>query len=418
MSFDDQVMAPKIGYLDSLRGIAAFVVVLYHFAFSFYPAILGIGGSNYVLGFESLIYATPINVLLNGRFAVFVFFVLSGYVLTYRFFATGDQSILRSGAVRRYFRLLPPVLVSLLCTFIVIVAFSGYINAMFGMTGNDHLKSYFEQPPDLLNILRQAFWGSFFDGSVAYNQVLWTMGVEFIGSMLVFGMAALIGKTPNRWVFYLVAGLFLLNTYYLPFVLGMLLADIYNGERRGDFAIGTGPILLFVLGVGLFLGSFSDIRSYDEIFNYLVIGQLVNPDMFFHSVGAFLLLMALLNSPRLQALMSCKPLVFLGKISFSMYLMHEIVFGTFATVLFLVLLNIIHLSYFTALAIALPLSLIVVLGVSWLIYKYIDSNGIELSKTIYETYFTVGQRPEPPSPEVNAVDRPSSLSERSSSGIR
>ena len=348
MQLDFLSMAEKIGYLDSLRGVAALTVVLCHFGFAFYQALLGDLTSKYNSGFESLLYNTPVSILFNGRFAIFIFFVLSGYVLTYKFFSTGDQAILKSSAIRRYFRLLPPVLLSLLCTLVIILLFLSFISAVSDLTGIAYLKSYFCLPPDLFSILRQAFWGSFFDPNVTYNSVLWTMGVEFIGSMLVFTMAGLFGKTPNRWVFYLGAGLFLLNTYYLSFLLGMLLADMYNGESRKRFGIPGSVILLLVLGAGLFLGSWYNVIP-GEVLQVLIPGISLNTTILFPCIGAFLVLLALLNSDQLKKILSNKYLIFLGNISFSMYLMHEIVFGTFTTLLVLVLVNIFHLPYLSAL---------------------------------------------------------------------
>ena len=389
-------MAEKIGYLDSLRGIAALVVVFTHLSGSFFPEFIHDLHLKFSTGIESLIYTLTINNLFNGRFAVFIFFVLSGYVLTHRFFATGDQSILRSSAIRRYFRLLPPVLLSLACVFGILLVFLPLIGSLGEITNQIWLFNYFDRPLDPLGILRQAFWGSFFDSSPIYNMVLWTMGVEFMGSMLVFGFACLFGKTPHRWVFYLAAGLFLLNTYYLAFLLGMLLADLYSGERRKAFSIDNGLILLSLAGAGLFLGSY-DTVSFGWLYNALTLGLGFDQDIFFRSLGAFFILLALLNSRSFKAFLSNKAMVFLGSISFSMYLMHMIVLGTFTTVLLLVLLEVVHLSYFASLLLAVPLSLIAILAVSYLTYRYVDQNGIKLSKKIYDAYFTYrpGQEQKP-----------------------
>lgn len=380
-------MAEKIGYLDSLRGIAALVVVFTHFSGSFFSDFIHDLHLSYRTGFESLIYTLTINNLFNGRFAVFIFFVLSGYVLTHRFFATGDQSILSSSAIRRYFRLLPPILLSLACSFGILLVFLPLIGSLAEITDQVWLFNYFDRPLDPMSLLRQAFWGSFFDSSPVYNMVLWTMGVEFLGSMLVFAFACLFGKTRNRWAFYLVAGLFLLNTYYLAFLLGMLLADMYAGARRKTFTIDNSAILLAIFGSGLFLGSY-DTVSFGWLYSALTLGLGFDQDILFRSLGAFFILLALLNSGTFKLLLSNKLMAFLGSISFSMYLMHMIVIGTFTTVLLLVLLDIIHLSYFESLVIAIPLSLVAILFVSYLTYRYVDLSGIKLSKKIYDTYFT------------------------------
>lgn len=386
-------MAGKIRYLDSLRGLAALAVVFCHFAAAFYPALTDAASKTYSLGFEPLVYSTPLYLFFSGGFAVDVFFVLSGYVLTYKFFASGDQSLLTSSAIRRYFRLLAPILFSLLCTFAVLVVFLHSIDTLSNITGINELKTYFAQPPDLVEILRQAFWGSFFDGGVDYNHVLWTMGIEFLGSLLVFSMASLFGKARHRWVFYLGAGLFLFNTFYLGFILGMVLADAYNGKSREKFAIRNSLILLMLLCTGLFIGSYRDHSLFGKPFMDLIFVACSHSYMFINSFGAFLILLVLLNSRQLQAALSNRYLSLLGKVSFSMYLMHMLVFGSFSVVLFGMLLNNFGLPYFTSLAITFPLSLLAVFGVSYLTCRYVDANGIRLSKWISDTYFAPESKP-------------------------
>jgi peptidoglycan/LPS O-acetylase OafA/YrhL len=54
---------------------------------------------------------------LNGHAAVALFFVLSGYVLSRRFFESGDHRILLKGAVKRWPRLMGPVLLVVLASY-------------------------------------------------------------------------------------------------------------------------------------------------------------------------------------------------------------------------------------------------------------------------------------------------------------
>src|SRR6476646_6648538 len=63
--------------LDGLRGLAALVVVFHHVLLT-WP-----GWANAYLGSHGNALAySPLHVVLDGTFAVYVFFVLSGYVLT------------------------------------------------------------------------------------------------------------------------------------------------------------------------------------------------------------------------------------------------------------------------------------------------------------------------------------------------
>lgn len=52
----------------------------------------------------------PVSALRNGDLWVSIFFILSGFVLPLNFFKTGRESCISGGVMRRYFRLMIPVL--------------------------------------------------------------------------------------------------------------------------------------------------------------------------------------------------------------------------------------------------------------------------------------------------------------------
>jgi peptidoglycan/LPS O-acetylase OafA/YrhL len=52
---------------------------------------------------------TPVTILYHGYFWVVVFFILSGFVLTLRFFKIRKHTCLTGGTFRRYLRLMIPV---------------------------------------------------------------------------------------------------------------------------------------------------------------------------------------------------------------------------------------------------------------------------------------------------------------------
>ena len=88
-------MKERLEYLDSLRGIAAFSVVIFH-----------IINSHWAWKFEAKLSL----LLFNGADAVSFFFVLSGLVLSKKYFDKNDtleNFSIRNYSISRLFRLMP-----------------------------------------------------------------------------------------------------------------------------------------------------------------------------------------------------------------------------------------------------------------------------------------------------------------------
>src|SRR5260370_27649359 len=74
---------PRIAYLESIRGLAALQVLLLHFLAAFAPALVfSLPAGAAVAGY---IHLSPLYFLYDGYSAVYIFFGLSGYVLTRSF---------------------------------------------------------------------------------------------------------------------------------------------------------------------------------------------------------------------------------------------------------------------------------------------------------------------------------------------
>jgi hypothetical protein len=92
------LLTGKLLHLEAVRGLAACAVVLNHLLLAFWPVFA-----------EDRSISPLLKVTYKGSFAVAVFFVLSGFVLSLSFFRTRDVRVVTSAAVRRYPRLALPV---------------------------------------------------------------------------------------------------------------------------------------------------------------------------------------------------------------------------------------------------------------------------------------------------------------------
>jgi peptidoglycan/LPS O-acetylase OafA/YrhL len=376
-------MTEKISYLDGLRGIAAINVMIMHFFIILVPAMIYSDRMPSHLGnLEKVFSSTPLGLIGAGNFSVCIFFVLSGYVLTQRYFNTKDKNIILSGAVRRYIRLFVPVFAVTIISFLLASTgvFHFYIETVV-ISGNNNYDNYWTFTPDIVDAVKQAVWGSFFEGNDTYNPVLWTMTTEFYGSMLVFAIALLFGLQRTRWTFYLAAAVLFFNTYYLAFIIGMVFADTFNSKMSG-FKTGNKLILSIILVSGLFLGGYPvGTVTNDSFYGFLNNGLFQTPKLTYHILGAGMIMYVLLNSQRLQNVFSSRMTVFLGKISYSLYLIHFLVISSFTCALFLALHQI--LPYGTAAFISCVSSVLLIIPLSYLFYRYVDLVGVEISKSFY-----------------------------------
>lgn len=376
-------MTEKINYLDGLRGVAAINVMIMHFFIILFPAMIYIDRMPSHLGnLEHIFSSTPLGLIGAGNFSVCVFFVLSGYVLTQKYFKTRDKKIIISGAVRRYIRLFVPVFAAIILSFLLASTgvFHYYIETVM-ISGNNNYANYWTFTPNIFDAVKQAVWGSFFTGDDTYNPVLWTMTTEFYGSMLVFAMILLLGVQRNRWTFYLAASVFFFNYYYFAFIIGMGLADIFN-SKASIFKTDNKLILSVLLLSGLFLGSYPvGTVTNDSLYRFLNNGLFEIPKLTYHILGASMIMYVLLSSRRMKKIFSSPVPVFLGKISYSLYLIHFLIISSFTCALFLALYPV--LPYWIAAFVSCFLSVLLIIPLSYLFYKYVDMAGVRLSKTFY-----------------------------------
>lgn len=225
----NQVRSSRYTSLDALRGVAAMIVLLHH-CFLSSPDLAVIDGGGAPPSTDGWVWflgATPLRLLWAGQDAVFVFFVLSGFVLALPFL--GDNRP-RWGSyfAKRALRIYLPVWASVL--FALAAAWLSPRTAgpelSFWLNGHD------EAPypvRDMLLVL----------GTGQLNSPLWSLRWE-----LVFSLALPL---------YCGAAL-ALRRLWLPGV-GMLIAAVAAGEMLGSAALACLPIF----GIGVLMARHRDV---------------------------------------------------------------------------------------------------------------------------------------------------------------
>ncbi|MGZ9587332.1 acyltransferase family protein [Paenibacillus marinisediminis] len=367
-------MNKKIIYLDGLRGTAAFIVVITHFFQVFAPYVFEGNPEIIHFGFEQFAAQTPINLLFNGNFAVCLFFVLSGYVLSHRYFQSKDRSIVYFSALKRYVRLAVPAFASVLIAYLIMVFGLGYYNDINGLT-RASMPDPYQADPSILTLVREGLFNTFFTHGSQYNPVLWTMTYELFGSFIIFIFLIALGARRVRIIGYAALAWFFIDSYYLGFVLGMLLSDLRNSGRDWLGYIRYPWVNAALVIIGIYLGSYPYVSSEGTVYSVLVWGAgSISLFVFYHIIGSFLILTALLNSSRMQTLFSLKPFAYLGKVSFSLYLVHFTIICSFSSYLFLKMNP--ALPYGVNVLLTTVISLVLIFAAAHLFYRFIDAKTL------------------------------------------
>jgi peptidoglycan/LPS O-acetylase OafA/YrhL len=270
--------------------MAALAVVLYHYTFG-YTQVVG----KHMPGLDLI--AT------DGHFGIYLFFIISGFVI----FMTLERSAKAADfSVSRFARLWPPYLVCAALTSLLIVALD--FNP-FHLTVGDAV----------LNVLMM----NKLLGNVSIDPSYWTLTYE----VLFYGGAAMIffGLKIKRIEWACLA--------WLGLALVARVSSFNQNHQRVGVLLGVDFCHFFVLGMMIYLisqrrNSWLTMLTAVLAFALTLFGPHFNPGAI--KLWQFMLLTALftfvvwLVAERKLRFLNIPPLLFLGEISYSLYLVHQI----------------------------------------------------------------------------------------------
>jgi peptidoglycan/LPS O-acetylase OafA/YrhL len=318
--------------LEAIRGIASIVVLVHHCLLGFAPTISGLVVSP---KWWSL-FGTPFFAFINGTAAVVVFFVLSGFVLTYWAIETEDGRLLGVAALKRWPRLaFPVVAVNILAAVLLILDL--YSNRTTNNLTDSVWLGWFYganryQTPELFGAVYEGVIGTFLFGKNSFNSNLWTMYYEFFGSFMAFGLGwLLIGARMTRLLVAFAVVLFVYlycSPIFLCLVAGVALAFVRRHLPLGRFAVDRPRLRTCMTTVGLaaatlLFGYHEHIHTPASMRFYECLAPLANHNPLFfrialHTTGAVIvLLIALAFADTLRTPF----MTLLGRLSFPIYLL-------------------------------------------------------------------------------------------------
>jgi len=353
-------------YLDSLRGVACISVVVMHTMMYIYPNFKEGNYSGPSINYNNFLFYPPFGILIAGHAAVCLFFVLSGFVLSYRFIGeSGMNRKIVEAIIKRPVRLIGAITASLLYMLDFI------LTAKFWTGAGD-----FDYYMNCLRRVHYVFFCQFGDTSMS-NPPLWTIKVELWGSGLVFVLCLLTGSLPKmlRVALLCLLALCLKNTYYVAFIIGMIIVDLYKNWNSTCFIRYKDTFSYVILIPAVICCSYPYyLHQPHQYWPNTGIIQSGYP-----MIGAILLFIFVICNAMLKKLLDLKALVFIGSISYSIYVMHNVLLiGQGDNVISFVYKHIstnIYLSF----VIIMTIGLTATIFISWLVDKWVDKPCIRLS---------------------------------------
>jgi len=376
----------RITYLDGLRGLAALLVVFFHAGSAFIPAI--VFGTDRG-GIAHVFYATPIlNLCMQGNFMVCVFYALSGFALAYATLSRGGAASAISGLVRRYPRLAIPTTCATVIAFAMLKLKLFPVQRAAALSHSTWLAGLWQFTPSLQGAVREGAIGVFGAHGSAYDAPLWTMHNELRGSLIVF---AVLIFAPRRWlrmVAYVALACLTYHSYLLGFVAGMAICELTLGYAKKGQSLAR-KHLWWIAPVGLLglvLGSYPTPSAttpgyYDHLLPHIFGSGVFAQQIGTNVIGAILVLIAVVALAPVQRVLATKPMEFLGRISFALYLLHFLVMGSLGAETLVVLHG--PLPYAVAAFLAFVVVVVVSMLAAWAFTLLIDEPATTQMKRAY-----------------------------------
>ena len=377
-------MNKKINWITGLKGVSALVIFIHHFALFFYPALIdgtlqSIRTSN---NLELKIARSPFNIFgFGAAMGVCMFFTISGFLIAYNYYKRNRNYDI-SSTLKRYLKLMIPVLVSSVIIFLIVKSrifrTEGLIKMYSKIGLNNNYASYNE---NIFNVIWSSLITLFRTSSFPINPPMWTMKLELIYSVVSMLIINMIGKSNKRYLIYIFIIFITLNSYFLCFILGIALCDIWLNNKAKLESLNKWDIKLIILFIGLFLISSTYLNQ--DTFIYEVIKNMFNNIDYivtFHSIGVALLILYFLLSDKIKNIFSKKIFVFFGKQSLGIYLFHWVIINTVSMYIVLVINK--YLKYYQSTIISFVLTLIIVMFFSCYFTKYINIITNKITKKI------------------------------------
>ncbi|TAQ88171.1 hypothetical protein B7494_g3475 [Chlorociboria aeruginascens] len=423
-------------YLDGMRGIAALWVMGYHISLDWFPEALRPWDGRT----QPWIVQLPwLRLLIDGRAMVAVFFVVSGFSISYKPLKlirnndiVGYSDAVTSFIFRRYLRLFLPILI--VSFFIMLIAHLRLVGEGFGSDVplmpliSDQFLDWWYEFRRFASPFKAVGIKHLWDDTFPYDRNLWTIPYEFRGSMIIY---LVIISTANfsSFVRLVVIGSLAAYTLYIYawdlfiFLSGTALAEIHLilarkssrsprpnlepykhlfSKHSSSFWAKCRPIVMKVFWFANFLFATFLLGMPDMELNgsspgYTTLwswtpSQYLNLDYdiyrFWQAVGAVYLVAVIDQAKFLQPLFTNSVSQYFGKISYAFYMVHGTVLKTWGWNMGQKIMNLTgrdtEWGYAIGGALIYFSSLVLVVWIADVVTRFVDEQCVWFGKWLYD----------------------------------
>lgn len=325
----------KIQYIQGLKGLAMLIVVMMHFYLVFNPA------------FSYKMESFPTHILVNGNLAVCMFLLLSGFVISKGTSKFTSFDIVKGALLKRYFRILFPTSIVVIAAYIMYLTQVMHIQEIAQVLDNSRIEEYYT------GMTVRKFLECLLFVPLGKNALLlpcWMLIFIYMGTMLIYLLhfATNNMKTLNMLLVLAIVAFvcrYVFSVHYCPIVIGMAIEKLtsrYKFQHTTTYSLLGGVILL----VGILLEHYS--------------GNLWKPMIDVNVVSSTLIFLGVMFCVPVSKILETRLFVYLGQISFSLFLVHWPIICSLSCWLFLSLpIADVQIRVVTILLITLITSLVV-----------------------------------------------------------
>lgn len=370
--------APRIQYIDGLKLIMCYMIMLIHFSIAYFPDGYISFGSNYTAAerIPSFWDGLPYSIYTNSPFPLHIFFALTAVLPTISFFRSKEPYVsLQRQAIKRYFRFLLPVGVAILGTALLHSWGLLDFKELAQLRNSSWCLSIEPKDMSLPALFYNAFIQCYFENGGDILTVMWCMYIIFLGSMLTLALLALFGSSPFRkWLYLASIPLLLAYPTYAAFIVGIACGDFYV-HKFPQMSLSQSQrscLSWLLLGLSIIIGYMPDFLFPAPITPFYA-----------YAVASGIIILSLMFNSFLQGILSKSFLVHHAQYSFSVLLVHIWVLAGFSQGIYQQLQSLAH-NHLLSFTLCFIICMVITHLLAMVFYQLFEKPSQNLANYVYK----------------------------------